>query len=232
MDIRNDENFLTDEESKRMRDTVYKLKPYWKHVSNLPANSEEVRSRYPQEVISHAEKVMENLNFLGEGIYVMDGKLTAIDKNIQEILKTEFDWLYNKVIEHFKSLYNTPDVILHDELPIPGFHIFIGNEQERRDFDWHNDSTVCLYAENVDTNSIFSFVILVETPEDTAHLDYKILNSSETHTLNYRKNCFHLWNGNLNHRIGSFQLKKDEARITFQGHIYHDKKQNNYKLYF
>lgn len=232
MNIYIKENFLTDEQSSTLKDTVYKLAPYWKHVSQMPVNSEEVRSRYPSEVIAHAEKVMENLNFLGQGIYIMDGKLSEIDRDVQELLKKEFAWLYEMVVKHFKTLYNTPNVMLHDELPIPGFHIFSGNKQERRNFEWHHDSTVHLLVDNVDQSSVYSFVILVESPKDTAHLEYKLHNLDDIYTLNYRSNCFHMWNGSLMHRIGAFNLEEGEKRITFQGHIYYDTKDNYYKIYF
>ncbi len=232
MNIYKKENFITDEQTQLLKETVYRLKPFWKHVSEMPVNSEEVRSKYPKEVVEHAEKVMENLHFLGEGIYIIDKKLTAIDKNTQRVLKLEFNWLYDMVIEHFKHLYNTPNVKLHDVLPIPGFHIFTGNKQERRDFDWHHDSTVDQYVDNVDNKTVYSFVILVETPKDTAHLDYKIPASNDIQILEYEKNTFHMWNGSLMHRIGAFNLEEGESRITFQGHIYYDKQDNFYKIYF
>jgi hypothetical protein len=225
-------DFLTDEQTALLKESVYKLQPHWKHVSKMPVNSDEVRSRYPQEIVSHAERVMENLNFLGEGIYIIDGKLSAIDKDVQDIMRKEFAWLYEIVVKHFKMLYNTPNVMLHDVLPIPGFHIFSGNVQERRDFDWHHDSTVHLLVDNVDQSSVYSFVILVESPKDTAHLDYKLPNTEDIRILEYQKNTFHMWNGSLMHRIGSFNLEQDERRITFQGHIYYDEKDNYYKIYF
>lgn len=226
------ENFLTDEQTATLKESVYKLQPKWKHVSQMPVNSQEVRSRYPAEIVSHAEKVMENLNFLGEGIYILDGKLTAIDKEVQDLMKEEFAWLYEKVAKFFQTLYNNPNVVLHDELPIPGFHIFSGNKQERRNFEWHHDSTVHLLVDNVDQTSVYSFVILVESPKDTAHLEYKLDNSEDTYTLNYQSNSFHMWKGSLMHRIGAFELGADEKRITFQGHIYYDTKTESYKIYF
>lgn len=232
MNIHKEQNFLTDQQTELLRETVYKLRPLWKHVSQMPVNSDEVRSRYPKEMVQHAEKVMENLNFLGEGIYIIDKKLTSIDRNTQEVLRQEFNWLYDMVIEFFQSLYNTPNVKLHDVLPIPGFHIFIGNEQERRNFEWHHDSTVDQYVDNVDPKTVFSFVILIESPEDKAHLDYKLPENDNIHILEYEKNTFHIWNGSLVHRIGAFNLKENEARITFQGHIYYDIKDNYYKIYF
>lgn len=232
MDIYKEENFLTDGQTQLLRDTVYRLKPHWKHVSKMPVNSVEVRARYPKELIEQAEKVMENLNFLGEGIYIIDKKLTAVDKNVQQILQDEFAWLYSMVIEKFKHLYNAPNVKLHDELPIPGFHIFTGTKQERRNFEWHHDCTVDQYVSYVKPETVFSFVILVESPKDTAHLDYKLAGSEETHTLEYEKNAFHMWNGSLMHRIGAFNLEETESRITFQGHIYYDEQENFYKIYF
>lgn len=232
MDIYKKENFLTDEQSKLLRDTVYRLKPFWKHVSNMPINSDEVRAKYPKEIVEHAEKVMENLNFLGEGIYIIDKKLNEVDRNVQEILKKEFGWLYSMVIEHFKYLYNVPNIKLHEELPIPGFHIFTGTKQERRNFEWHHDSTVDQYVNHVKPETVFSFVILVESPKDTAHLEYKLAGSEEPLILEYEKNTFHMWNGSLMHRIGAFRLEENEARITFQGHIYYDEQENYYKIYF
>lgn len=230
--IHKTQDFLTQEESDTLLETVYSLRDKWKHVSQMPIAKQEFVSQFPKEIVEHASKVMENMNFLGEGIYILNNELSSIDADTQKILLHKFGWLYDKTIEYFKSLYNTPNVKLHESLPIPGFHIFSGTPQERREFDWHTDGSVIEHVPNVDQSTIASFVVLVQSPEDSAHLEYKMWNATIPSILTYEKNAFHIWNGNLTHRIGAFILNENEARITFQGHVYLDKNDNYYKLYF
>jgi hypothetical protein len=88
----------------------------------------------------------------------------------------------------------------------------------------------------------------VQTIEDSPHLEYLpqekikaagfegksyVSNSVEGDKISYAPNNLYIWRGSMYHRIGAFALKDtEEARITFQGHIYYDKNDNYYKIYF
>jgi hypothetical protein len=231
--LKEEQNFLTQDEIDFLRHEVYNSEKYWKHVSQTPIGFEEHRARYPQEVVKHFEDMLANQYFLGDAIYVMDNKLDHIDTATQEYMKQRFSWLYDKTIAYFKKLYKTENVILHETLPIPGFHIFSNKseiETNTKHFEWHNDTSVQEYVDNVKDTSIYSFVVLVENIEDLSHLDIKA-NGVET-VVNYEYGTLHMWSGLLTHKIGSMKLKPKESRITFQGHLYYDIKDGFYKLYF
>ena len=107
---------------------------------------------------------------------------------------------------------------------------------------------------NLDVNKIYSFVALIESKGTTPYLEYQTgpikTSSFSTHgsgqsnsitistnsgvpaTEEYQLGALHIWEAKLSHRIGGFELKEGDSRITFQGHYYYDPKSKTNKLYF
>ena len=83
------------------------------------------------------------------------------------------------------------------------------------------------YYPNIDTNTIYSFVFLVKSPEIKPFVEFEKYNK-----LNYEYGNLYLWRGKLTHKIGTTTLKSGEYRITFQGHLFFDENEKVIKLYF
>lgn len=244
-DIHTQENFLTSDETESIRSKVWELKPYWKNAQAYPANSYEHYKNENPKIWEWVERLSKPLNFLGDATYVIKNDNNGINEEVQTKLEENFSWLYDKVVLYFKEFYETDNVKLHSSLPHPGFHIFNGEPNGKLIFPYHTDKEQ-FAGDTVEENSIYSFALLIENIEDAAHLEYlppgkvqsfdgmKNINvGTEGDKLVYEKNNLYIWRGSMVHRIGSLELNNgDEARITFQGHIYFDKNDNFYKVYF
>lgn len=231
--INEKQDFLTTDEVNKLRGQVYDSKKYWKHISSMPVAFEENVKKFSLETITYYENMLANQYFLGDAIYVMNNQIDTLNTETQTYMKQKFAWVYEKLLNYFKVLYNNERVILHEKLPIPGFHIFSNvtdTPTGKTHFDWHNDTTISDYVGGVKSNSIYSFVLLVQNIEDFSHLDYEM--KGIQNILPYKETVLHMWNGNIRHKIGSMKLNPNEARITLQGHLYFDENDNYYKLYF
>jgi hypothetical protein len=165
----------------------------------------------------------------GDAIYLIEGKRDFIDWEIQKIIRTKFSWVYEKLINEFENIFSEP-VIIHPDLPAPGFHIFsLFDFCEKREikFQYHKDTNILDYYPNIDTNTIYSFVFLVESPEIKPFVQFQKYNK-----LYYEYGNLYLWRGALTHKIGKTTLKSEEYRITFQGHLFFDENEKVIKLYF
>lgn len=177
------------------------------------------------EIQNHIWKKDRCQNMLGDAIYLLMKQRGAINWETQKILRDRFNWIHQKVIDKFQPLFKEK-VIVDDTLPCPGFHVFGPCEHQDLEFHYHKDINIFDYYSNVDPNSIYSYVTLVESPNEKPFLDYVHEKQPYEYTNLY------IWKGMMEHRIGTFSLKKNEYRITFQGHLFYDQRDNVIKLYF
>lgn len=168
-------------------------------------------------------------NMFGDAIYLIDGKKDFIDWDTQRIIRTEFSWVYEKLVNKFKDIFSE-EVIVHPDLPSPGFHIFSlfeSCEEKELKFQYHKDINVLDYYPDVDINTIYSFVSLIKSPEIKPFVEF--LDYGRMH---YEYGNLYLWKGALTHKIGQMCLKPKEYRITLQGHLFFDEDQKCIKLFF
>lgn len=165
----------------------------------------------------------------GDAIYLIEGKRDFIDWETQKIIRTKFSWVYEKIINEFKDIFSEP-IIIHPDLPAPGFHIFslfdFCDEREIK-FQYHQDTNILDYYPNIDTNTIYSFVFLVKSPGVKPFVEFE-----DYDKLTYEYGNLYLWRGTLTHKIGKITLKSGEYRITFQGHLFFDETEKVIKLFF
>jgi len=165
----------------------------------------------------------------GDAIYLIEGKKDFIDWETQKIIRTKFSWVYEKIINEFKNIFSE-SIIIHPDLPSPGFHIFslfdFCEEREIK-FQYHQDTNILDYYPDIDTNTIYSFVFLVKSPEIKPFIEFENYGK-----LDYEYGNLYLWKGTLTHKIGNITLKPEEYRITFQGHLFFDETEKVIKLFF
>lgn len=219
-------NFVSKLEIAQLKDTVHSLKSDWKPISEY--------DRYEgyRNFLQDKDKIQ---HVLGDAIYLIhtkgqDGRREEINWDLQEKLKIEFDWLYDRLFHEIRKTFNIEKVEFDGTLPIPGFHVFGKYEIENAQYIIHQDSGILDYYPDIDENNIRSFVLLIESPETPPYLDIVLDDKSEKFFYEY--GTLHFWNGMIPHRIGPFSLKKDEYRITFQGHFYVDPDTSIVKVYF
>lgn len=207
-------NFFSDGERNQIARKVLELKPNWKklHNYNVYKFQSELKSDYSK-----------NQYLLGDSIYPLTPKDTSeINKEVQGILLKEFkDLIYHKLFNTLApwfELFNYKGVEFFPNLPIPGFHIFDG-KQTPQPFDWHTDTTLCLWEDGIRPERIFSFLSPIMMPESGANLEW-LMPSGKESKIDYKYGTLHIWLGTEKHRIGRHGLLNFEKRITLQGHIY------------
>lgn len=228
--LHDEDNFLTQEEVNLINRKVKSLRGYWKNF--LDYNKENyLRSIYFEmykNMMSYEElkSYYSIQNNFGDAIYMLDaGNYDEIDQKVQNILKEEFDWLYDKLLNAVKKVYETDNVKYDEKLPLPAFHVY-HNKIDKTNFINHIDRSIFDFKENVDSDSVTSFVSLIESPKCSAYLDYGFGKKT------YEVGKLHFWHGLLQHKIGNFTMNENEYRITFQGHSYKDSKDGTVYLYF
>jgi hypothetical protein len=219
-------NFLTEQEINSVNNEVFNMKQYWKSLTDYKKYST------LKPFITNKEKT---LHVLGDAIYMLHDKggeesRDEINWNLQEKLKSELNWLYQKLFETIKNEFETEEVDFDYTLPVPGFHIFGGYEVEDVKFSTHQDSGILDYYPEIEENNIRSFVALIQAPTDPPYLDFVLGEDSEKSYYEY--GSLYFWHGMIPHRIGPFSLKEGEYRITFQGHFYVDPYTEVVKVYF
>ncbi len=244
-------NFLSQSEIDLVKDEVYNLKQYWKHSSQyrnsglLPYKDtpiiEVLKDQYKAEYL------------LGDPLYRLEGHKEDINLDTQFTLLEKFYWLYTKTIDKITEITSIESE-LEPNLTIPGFHVYASQIQPFNEFKYHTDVSIVDYYPNLDVNKIYSFVALIESKGTTPYLEYETgpikTSSFSTHgsgqsnsitistnsgvpaTEKYQLGALHRWEAKLSHRIGGFELKEGDSRITFQGHYYYDPKLKTNKLYF
>lgn len=220
------EDFLSEDEIYLIKQKVYEMKSQWKPILEYS------KYEHHKNFLNDKEKMQ---HVLGDAIYLLhtkgeSGKRDEIDWVIQKDLKSNFNWLYQKLFKTIKKTFNVSTVEFDYTLPAPGFHIFGEYEVENAQYSLHQDSGILDYYPDVDENNIRSFVSIIESPETPAHLE--IVVDSNHEKINYEYGTLHFWHGMIPHRIGQFSLKKGEYRITFQGHFYVEPDTNIVKVYF
>lgn len=216
-------NFISKSEIDNIKQKIYSLKEYWKHSSEYPNSQLQQFKGTPIEKSLFKRYRAEHM--LGDALYRLEGKKENIDLGIQLLLLKKFSKTYTKLINKITEITSIESE-LDVELTIPGFHIYADYPQPFNKFNYHVDTSILDYYPTIDISKIYSFVLLIECNGITPYLDYK------TGTKEYELGTLHIWNGNLNHRIGGFELKKGDSRITLQGHYYYNPNSKTNKLFF
>lgn len=212
------DNWITEEERLNLLDTINGQRHNWKHIRDFPlAKSTSLLAAQNPDLYKSAE----NQYFLGEATYVLEN-LEQRNIELTKVLNTRFANLYNKIIDSVKQVTGLPTRYL-EEYPRPGFHIFKG-VQTAHPFEYHIDTTICRYDSRYDPNNCYSFLSLLESPEDPAGLEYlntndwELVNQLPMKTYTYATQQLLFWKGDYLHRMKRFSMKEGETRITLQGH--------------
>lgn len=216
-------NFFTRKQREEILEKVIKLNPYWRKLHDYPVYND------PDE---DPDPCSKNQYLLGDSIYPITS-VEEINQDTQKILKAEFgDLIYNRLLKEIPKHLGADiqSASFYDDLPVPGFHIFSGEQEDSNPFPYHTDVSLALWKNDIYQNRIFSFLSPIIMPPAGAHLQWKQPSGKES-KMTYHYGSLHLWAGLIPHRIGSHALKKGEMRITLQGHIYIDP-DKNIKLYF
>lgn len=195
-------NFITPEERLQIRQQVLDLRPHWRSIQHTWYG-------------------------LGDSAYTVQD-LSKINQEIKSLLIEEFSWLHDRICAEITRQKNIPTE-LHPILPCPGFHIS-EIPIDHTPPTYHIDSNVQGFIPNVNIETVYSVLLLIERPTPGAWLDY--LKDDKSRIFHYEYNAFHQWKGTLEHRVGGYKVLPGEHRITLQCHYYHDKEAGKNYLYF
>jgi len=217
----NEPNFLSPIELDAIRSEVLALRDDWRMI--VPDELDYVALAY--------ELNEEGYGFyiLGDSVYLMatDQKTPEdVDQVVQQKLKNRFSWLSNKVMDKVQDITG----IETRQHPVTqgGFHIStlpIHFTPERL----HVDSSIIYYAD-ADPNRVKSVLLLIDEPDEGAWLEYAD-RDNQLAKKQYELGTFHMWNGNMFHRIAELKATNG-MRMTYQCHFYYDPKQKCNWLYF
>jgi hypothetical protein len=158
-------------------------------------------------------------------------------REVNPLLRENFDWLYERVRSGFEDLFGQP-VVYDAECPLPGFHIFCyqGADQsnDRPSARAHFDLQWMHAMPGQRPEKSLSFTLPVEEPSggsslaiwpvrcDTARPEFDARAYAAGHspqTLQYSRGQMVVHDGLLLHAIGCAGVARPEGyRITFQGH--------------
>lgn len=206
------ENFITEKERKLISKTIHNMRNDWRWIGDYPKYS------------SLGEDLCENQYLLGDAIYCLyDKDFDSVNNVLNDKMKKELSTLYRRLFDKLPKHFG-PDIkgmVYYDGLPIPGFHIFNGAGEDEEPFEWHQDTSLANWVDNIHQDMIYSFVCPIELPKTGGTLEW-IGSLEKENYINYEYGKLHIWHGLLRHRIGRHTIQEDESRITFQGHVYID----------
>lgn len=212
------------ETRKKILDKIYFHEKYWKGLDKYFKSS------------IFLQPGMEHMYLFGDGLYVLQelNEANKIDEEVQEILDTEFsELIYTPLLNTIKEMFGLgiKEVSYWEGLPLPGFHIYRGNEIGLTpNRPYHTDDNLRFYKPETNRDKIFSFAIPITMPECGACLDW-LGDSSDYFTAPYALGKMTIWHGMVKHRIGS-KPPTEQDRITLQGHVYVNEHDGILKVYF
>jgi len=220
-------DFLTDEERVSIREQVLEMKDKWRPI--YPSDHLFGPVRDILEKLAHA-----GLGFyhLGYAVYIMKCSRMPAEKAHDEIydeLMVRFEWLFERVCSIVEKETGVPTE-LHG-ITTPGFHISTVPFDIKGAADLHEDFSITKYVDGVDVDSIISLIAVIEEPEGGAWLEWQHP-LGDLKRYDYNLNSLHAWRGKLFHRVGDYQTKLGEHRITLQCHYYFDKERGVNRVYF
>lgn len=215
-------NFLDKPETELIKNSVFSLENCWKPLTEYQ------RFSNIKQFATDKEKL---LHVLGDAIYVLkDGDRSEIDSNLRDKLTKEFDWLYLKLFDTIKEVFDVDKVELDTTLTVPGFHVFGKYQIDNAEYGFHEDSSILHYYPSITPTDIRSFAVLIQSPSTHPYLE--IDSDTGFDKVFYEYGSLYFWHGLVLHRIGPFSLQEGEYRITFQGHFYVDPDTQVVKVYF
>ena len=156
---------------------------------------------------------------LGRCAY-LDGRTQAYYDNLQEeneALIQQFALLYSYIGEALNSVF-AEDIMLTNNLRVPGFHIFPSDKKFLKiSGKWHQDHPhITLGLDDIDS---YAFTLAIKLPKSGGGMDF-IDEFHQRQHLAYNEKDLVIHNGQVVHRIaGMKEYIPNEHRITLQGHI-------------
>ena len=99
-------NFLSFSEIEKVKNIIYELKEYWKHISQYK-NSK--LHQFKNTIIEEALLEQCKAEYtLGDALYKLEGKKEDIDLGVQLLLIEKFYFLYQKTINKIENITSIP----------------------------------------------------------------------------------------------------------------------------
>lgn len=221
------ENFLTDEERVLIREQVLQMKDKWR-----PIYPSEHMFGPVQDILEKLAKAGLGFYHLGYAVYIMKcSRMPAEHAHdaIYDELMVRFGWLFDRICSTVEHETGVPTE-LHG-ITTPGFHISTVPFNIDGAAALHEDFSITKYVDGVDVDSIVSLIAVIEEPEGGAWLEWQHP-VGHLGRYDYKPNSLHAWRASLLHRVGDYETKLGEHRITLQCHYYFDKERGVNRVYF
>jgi hypothetical protein len=225
VDFYQEPDFLTGLEILQIRDQVLDMKDDWKII--IPSDHLFGPSR---DLILQLGDAGLGFYNLGDATYLLRcNKQTEADINVdvRDRLFRDFEWLHKKILRKLESITGVETRLLG--LTAPGFHISTVPIKIKPS-EFHEDFSIWKFRPEVDLQSIYSILLLIEEPTEGAWLEY--MDGDKKRLKQWEYGTFHMFRGSMRHRIASYYTKLGEHRITLQCHYFHDKVDNVNWVYF
>lgn len=220
-------HFLTDEERQKVREDVLNMAEKWRPI-------------YPSDhlfgpvmdILVKLAKAGLGFYHLGYAVYIMKNSSMRAEEAQDEVydeLLERFGWLFDRICTTVEKETGVPTE-LHG-ITTPGFHISTVPFNIDGAAELHQDYSIGTYVDNVNPESIISLISVIEEPEGGAWLQWQHP-SGLLRRYDYNVNSLHAWRAGLFHRVGDYETKLGEHRITLQCHYYYDEERGVNRVYF
>lgn len=233
--FREELDFITDSERNELRELVLSMKDDWAPI-------------YPSEgnfgaAILVVKGLLEKLAAAGIGFYHLGDasytlkcghkKASEIDFKVRDELVNKAGWIFQRVCDKVTEITGVRSELFKPrEFTSPGFHISTVPFDIPGAAELHQDFSVTRYMDNVDIDSITSLIVLLEKPTVGAFLEWEEPLTKKLQQYHYKYGSLHMFRGNIFHRVGSYETKLGEHRMTLQCHTYYDTARKCNMVYF
>lgn len=228
-------DFITTEEREKVRQIVLDMQDKWTPI--YPAEGNFGSSAIiVKGLLEKFAKAGIGFYHLGDAAYTLKcGNKMASDINFEvcEEIIDKAGWLIERVCNKVEELTGVTTRMFKPKVfTSPGFHISTVPFDIPGAAALHQDFSITRYMPNVDTDTIVSLIVLLEEPTVGAFLEWEDPSTGELHHYPYKYGSLHMFRGSVFHRVGSYETKLGEHRITLQCHMYYDKERNCNFIYF
>jgi hypothetical protein len=233
--FREETNFITDTERQELKDIVLSMQDDWTPIypaeGNFGASAIVVKG-----LLEKLANAGIGFYHLGDAAYTLKcgrKRVSEIDFKVRDKLVEKAGWIFKRVCDKVTEITGVPSQLFNPrDFTSPGFHVSTVPFDIPGAAELHQDFSVVRYMDNVDEDSITSLIVLIEEPTVGAFLEWEDPNSRKLSHYYYKYGSLHMFRGSLFHRVGSYETKLGEHRITLQCHMYYDKKLKRNFIYF
>jgi len=233
--FREETGFISEAERLELKQLLLELKDDWTPIYPAEGNFGSA-AIVVKGILEKLAKAGIGFYHLGDASYTLkcgDKSVNDINFEVRDKLVEKAGWIFQRVCDKVTEITGVPSKLFGPrEFTSPGFHISTVPFDVPGAAALHQDYSVTRYIPDIDKSTITSLIVLIEEPTVGAFLEWEDTSRNTLQHYYYKYGSLHMFRGSLMHRVGSYETKLGEYRMTLQCHMYYDKKQGCNFIYF